>query len=317
MGQGTRGGGAERRRQTEPPTLPSPPFFLSAHILSKKVAPRAFADAGKKGTTAGEVGIEGTVIEPPSPGTPSLDALKLKYYDLLVRYWRHEGDALEVARCLRAAYDTPSVAADGAAADALLKRAAWYAVLAPATSSDAATLLAATAAEPRLDGLPTYKRLLAAFTGRELVRWPAFQAEFGAEIDALADVFGGGGDPDAGPDSGAARRAALARRVTQHNIAAAARFYSRLPLTRLAALLGGDAHAAERAVADMVSDGALAAKIDRPAGIVRFGAPRTPDDVLNEWAAGIGRLLTTVDRAAQAIAKEAAVHKVELEGVGG
>lgn len=297
-------------RVTSP--LPPPPPPCSAHILSKKIAPRAFADAGKKGTTAGEVGIEGTIIEAAAPGTPPLDALKLKYYDLLVRYWRHKGDALEVTRCLRAAYDTPCVAADGAAADALLKRAAWYAVLAPATSSDAATLLAATAAEPRLDGLPAYKKLVATFRGGELVDWAAFEAEYGGELAALGDVFGGDG---AGPDSGPGRRAALQTRVTQHNVLAASKFYSRLSMARLAELLAVDPHAAERAVADMVSDGALAAKIDRPAGVIRFGAPRTPDDVLNAWSAGIARLLTTVDRASGAIAKEAAVHKVALEGV--
>lgn len=297
-------------------SLPPPPhtLLLSAHILSKKIAPRAFADAGKKGTTAGEVGIEGTIIEAAAPGTPALDALKLKYYDLLVRYWRHKGDALEVTRCLRSAYDTPCVQEDGSAADALLKRAAWYAVLAPATSSDAATLLSATAAEPRLDGLPAYKKLVATFRGGELVAWTAFEAEYKGELDALPDVFGGGGDATA-VDSGAGRRAVLQTRVTQHNILAASKFYTRVSMTRLASLLAIDPYAAERAVADMVSDGALAAKIDRPAGIIRFGAPRSPDDVLNEWAAGISRLLTTVDRASSAIAKEAAVHKVELEGV--
>lgn len=299
-----------RKNSHNPPTLSQ----HSAHILSKKIAARAFADAGKKGTSAGEVGIEGTIIEAAAPGTPALDALKLKYYDLLVRYWRHKGDALEVTRCLRAAYDTPCVQEDGAAADALLKRACWYAVLAPATSSDAATLLAATAAEPRLDGLPAYKRLVATFRGGELVAWTGFEAEYASELAALPDVFGGDGDATV-VDSGAARRAALQTRVTQHNILAASKFYSRLTMARLAALLAIDPHAAERAVADMVSDGALAAKIDRPAGVIRFGAPRTPDDVLNEWSAGISRLLTTIDRASGAIAKEAAVHKVALEGV--
>lgn len=299
------GAGCARRLLT---TTTTPPSTLSAHILSKKVAPRAFIDGGKKGQAAGDVGIEGTVIEAPAPGTPSIGALKLKYYDLLVRYWQHKEDDLEVTRCLRAAYDTPAVAADPAAADALLKRTCWYAVLAPKSSSDAATLLASTAAEPRLDGLPLYRKLLATFRGRELVRWPDFEAEFKGEVAGMADVFGGAG--------GEARKARLVKRVTEHNVHAAATYYSRLPLPRLAALLGLDEPASERAVADLVSSGALVAKIDRPSRIVSFAVARTPDDVLNEWAGGISRLLTVLDRAGAAIQKEAAVNGVDLAAVG-
>ena len=294
------------------PTLPlhppptTPPF--SAHILSKKVAPRAFIDGGKKGQTAGDVGIEGTVIEAPIPGTPAIDALKLKHYDLMVRYWQFKEEDVEVTRCLRAAYDTPCVLADAAAADALLKRTCWYAVLAPKSSSDAATLLASTALEPRLDGLPLYRKLLALFRGRDIVRWPDFEAEYGPEVAAVADVFGGTG--------GAARLERLRVRVTQHNVHAAASYYERLTLARLAALLGLGEGASERAVAGLVSSGALAAKIDRPARIVSFAPTRTPDDVLNGWAGGISRLLTVLDRAGAAIAKEAAVHRVDLAAAG-
>ena len=55
--------GLSRPAHPTPPAHPSPPPF-SAHILSKKVSPRAFVEVpGKKGDAAGEVGIEGTVIE--------------------------------------------------------------------------------------------------------------------------------------------------------------------------------------------------------------------------------------------------------------
>jgi hypothetical protein len=38
-----------------------------ALILSKKISPRAFKEVVKKGTEAGEVGIEGTTIQQPDP----------------------------------------------------------------------------------------------------------------------------------------------------------------------------------------------------------------------------------------------------------
>lgn len=34
-------------------------------------------------------------------GTPSLEALKLQYYALMIRFYQHECDWLEVCRCYR------------------------------------------------------------------------------------------------------------------------------------------------------------------------------------------------------------------------
>lgn len=38
---------------------------------------------------------------PPPQGTPSLEALKLLYYSLMIRFHLHEGNYLEVCRCYR------------------------------------------------------------------------------------------------------------------------------------------------------------------------------------------------------------------------
>jgi 26S proteasome regulatory subunit N5 len=272
------------------------------------VAPRAFTPpAGKKGESAGEVGIEGTIIEAPAPGTPALDALKLKYYALLVRYHNHAGSWVDVARCYRAQFDTlAGQEGDGSsdAADDALKRVCWYAALAPA-SSDRATLMGAAATEARLDGLPGYKALLDTFTSKEIVWWPAFEEAHAAEMAGCADVFGGGDGSD-----GSKRREALRSRVIEHNIHTAAAYYGRMPVSRLAALLGLAADEAERRVADMVTGGALAAKIDRPAGIIRFGSRPAADDTLNAWAADVGKLLALVEKAAAGVAKEATQYGV-------
>ena len=40
-------------------------MLCRALILSKKISPRAFKETAKKGTEAGEVGIEGTTIQKP------------------------------------------------------------------------------------------------------------------------------------------------------------------------------------------------------------------------------------------------------------
>ena len=62
----------------------------------------------------------------------------------------------------------------------------------------------------------------------------------------------------------------------------------------------------------MVVKTGLAARIDRPAGIVRFAVPRSPESVLNTWSHSIGKLLDVVDRTCQQIQKESMVHKITI-----
>jgi len=69
---------------------------------------------------------------------------------------------------------------------------------------------------------------------------------------------------------------------------------------------------AEERLSEMVVAGAVAAKINRPAGVVRFAPRRAPAEHLNGWAANIRRLLEVVERATQDIQKESMVHKVPI-----
>jgi 26S proteasome regulatory subunit N5 len=283
---------------------------------------------------------------------------------------------LEVARCFRAVLDKPAreeqaeqqkqreaaaaAAAAGvaktasdaaeeeaakAAADAkakeqwlpLLKSASWYCALTPAystehgTGSDAAQLLAATANDRRVSQLPpTYKALLAAFTQREIIRWSVFSAQQAAEMDAMPAVFG------KGTRVGDAARKALQQRVVEHNVLVVARYYTRITLARLAQLLDLPAEEAEQELARLVVAKAVAARIDRPRGVVTFAQASAqgaggdaaaatveaaggaavgaddPEGLLNSWAGNIGKLLDLVDKASQQIQKECMTHKVTL-----
>jgi 26S proteasome regulatory subunit N5 len=107
----------------------------------------------------------------PTPYNNSLPELKVKYYDLMVQYHLHHNNYLEVCRAQRALVEAEGVAEDPSKWQPALKRAAWFAVLAPSYStaegsgSDRASLVAATAADKRLaDALPLYKQLLDTFT---------------------------------------------------------------------------------------------------------------------------------------------------------
>ena len=68
-------------------------------------------------------------------GTPTLEQLKLKYFELLITFHAHQNDYLEICRCFRAMYETPSISADEEKRAAVLRKICWFCVLA-ATSSD-------------------------------------------------------------------------------------------------------------------------------------------------------------------------------------
>lgn len=139
--------------------------YMRAQILSRKISPKAFVV--RHGEGKGEIGIEGTAIEEAEEGVPGLPELKIKYYELMIEYHMHHNSYLEVCRCYRALYESEGIKEDQARWAPVLKRVVWFAALAPAystsegSSSDAATLRAATAGDKRLaDALPLYKKLL-------------------------------------------------------------------------------------------------------------------------------------------------------------
>lgn len=71
---------------------------------------------------------------------------------------------------------------------------------------------------------------------------------------------------------------------------------------------------AEKQLAELVVAKAIAAKVDRPAGLITFGSKQRPDQVLNSWSSNISKLLDLVEKSCQQIQKEAMVHKVALRG---
>lgn len=68
----------------------------------------------------------------------------------------------------------------------------------------------------------------------------------------------------------------------------------------------------ESQLSTMVVNVGLAARIDRPSGVVRFASPKGPEAILNTWSRSIGKLLEVLDRSCQQIQKESMVHKIAI-----
>jgi 26S proteasome regulatory subunit N5 len=139
---------------------------------------------------------------------------------------------------------------------------------------------------------PLFRQLLGLFLAAELVRWPAVEAFFGAELKA-SSLF-------TAPE----RIGHLRDRIVEHNIRVVAKVYARLSLARLAALLELDPAAAEQMLCSAVVEGMVGARIDRPAGVVDFAARQPAEALLNTWAAKTDALLALMVRTNHLMAKE-------------
>lgn len=280
--------------------------YIRAQILSRKVSPKAFMvrSVAKKGESSGEIGIEGTSIEPPAKGTPSLEELKIQYYSLMIRYHLHEKDYLEVCRSYRAILDTPKIASNPSEWENALKHAAWYSVLAP-RDSDQITLLDATRQDSRMDSLPLYKSLLDQFSKDDILWWNVISQEFADEVESQVDIFGTQEDDVC--------RQAWRQRVIEHNIYTVSKFYSKITMSRLAQILELSEEEAEKHICAMVTERGLSVKIDRSSGTIKFGATPSKSDILNAWSGKIKKVLTLLESTCQQIQKESQIHKVPIE----
>ena len=99
------------------------------------------------------------------------------------------------------------------------------------------------------------------------------------------------------------------------NVRVVSKYYTRITLARLTALLDLSPQQAEETLSRLVVSGTIWARIDRPAGIVNFRSKRSAEDVMNDWSSDMQRLLGLVEKtwmgvnaaqAAQARAKAAA-----------
>jgi hypothetical protein len=68
-----------------------------------QVSPKAFAP-GQKEQAAGEISLQGTAIEKPEEGTPTMPELKHIYYNQMIRFHKQTNNYLEIVRALLSIY---------------------------------------------------------------------------------------------------------------------------------------------------------------------------------------------------------------------
>ncbi|XP_044469103.1 26S proteasome non-ATPase regulatory subunit 12 homolog A [Mangifera indica] len=276
--------------------------YVRAQILSRKISPRVFdADPSKdkKKPKEGD-----NIVEEAPADIPSLLELKRIYYELMIRYYSHNNDYLEICRCYKAIYEIPYIRENPDQWIPVLRKICWYLVLAPHDPMQS-SLLNSTLEDKNLSEIPNFRLLLKQLVTMEVILWTSLWNTYEKEFVNENSMLGGPLGPKAAED--------LRQRIIEHNILVVSKYYLRITLTRLAELLCLSIQDAEKHLSDMVVSKALVAKIDRPKGIVSFMVAKDSNDILNSWATNLEKLLDLVEKSCHQIHKETMVHKAALK----
>ncbi|XP_074271817.1 26S proteasome non-ATPase regulatory subunit 12 homolog A-like [Silene latifolia] len=275
--------------------------YVRAQILSKRISPRVFdIDSKTERTTKhGDA-----VMEEPPADIPSLLQLKRIYNELMIRYYRHHNEYLEVCRCYKAIYGIPSVKEDPGQWIPILRKICWYLALAPHDPMQS-SLLNSTLEDKNLSEIPKFKLLLKQLLSMEVISWTTLWNEFEVEFASEMNLLGGPLGEKAAED--------LRQRVIEHNILVLSKYYSRISLKRFSELLCLTLQDAEKHLSDMVISKAVVAKVDRPTGDVFFQVVKDSNAVLNSWSMNLEKLLGLVEKSCHEIQKETMVHKTALK----
>jgi len=230
--------------------------------------------------------------------------LKIRYYEFLILHYLHEEDYLEVSNCYKSVYETINITTE----DSLkaLTGCTLFLLLSPVNESQRTSITSLLEKEKRnFDSIVVIRDLARSFLGNSLISTQAAQS-----VRLVDFVFGESTlHADRCIASGQSRFDLLLKRICQFNLLCVlCKFYSRIRLARLAAILGLSVEATEVEITQLVTAKSLSVKIDRPAGIVWFHPRLSPQKKLDVWSANINKALDLVESASNLIQKEIQIH---------
>lgn len=235
--------------------------------------------------------------------------LKVKFYTSLTIYYKHEKEAMELAKCYHAIYSTPSVQEEESQWKEALTNTVVFLCLSE-YSNEVKDMMERINLDFKLDKVPECKETLQCYLKDEIIHYPLPHQTMLESIPAFNDS--GDDNDDANNNGDGSSSTSLKEhwhttfhtRIIQHNLRVSSIYYRQIHTSRLAQLLSLDVATTEKHISQMVSSGTLYAKIDRPKDIVRFMKKRCEEEVLTDWAADIKELLGLVEKTTYLIAKE-------------
>ena len=229
---------------------------------------------------------------------PKYETLKLSYYELLIKIGLHKKEYLEVAQYYLEVYHTESVEKDELKWKYALIHIIYFLVLSPYGNLQN-DLVHKIQQDNNLKKLEAQESLIKLFTTQELMRWPIVKETY-TPILSTDDVAFTADHPDHWEE--------LQKRVIEHNLRVISEYYSRITLARLNELLDLSESQTETYISNLVNQGIIYAKVNRPAKIVNFERPKDSTELLNDWSRNIDELLENIETIGHLITKEEIMH---------
>jgi len=241
--------------------------------------------------------IVGRKINRKTLADEGMEEEKIKFFTLQSEIHRHERDAFELAKDYHSIYSTSIVQKHEEQWRKALQSTVLFLTLS-SYSMEQQDMLHRIHVDPNLEKLDICQKTLDLLLTKEIITSPfPYQTEMEAmpAFTVCAD----------GDDALITHwKDTLRTRIIQHNIRVASLYYQRIRGSRLAQLLGLTGEELEKEIANMVSNGEVYAKIDRPSDIVRFKQAKGAEAVLSNWASDISTLLNLIDTTSHLIQKE-------------
>ncbi|CAI4037759.1 hypothetical protein SMKI_04G0920 [Saccharomyces mikatae IFO 1815] len=236
--------------------------------------------------------------------SPKYESLKLEYYNLLVKISLQKKEYLEVAQYLQEIYQTDVIKSDEAKWKPVLSHIVYFLVLSPYGNLQN-DLVHKIQNDNNLKKLESQESLVKLFITHELMRWPIVQKTYEPVLNKDDLAFGGEANKHHWED--------LQKRVIEHNLRVISEYYSRITLLRLNELLDLTETQTETYISDLVNQGIIYAKVNRPAKIVNFEKPKNSSQLLNEWSHNVDELLEHIETIGHLITKEEIMHGLQTK----
>lgn len=230
------------------------------------------------------------------------ESLKLEYYKLLIKIGLHKSDYLEVAQYFQEIYNTGSVKTNEPEWKSALSHIVYFLVLSPYDNLQN-DLIHKLQLDNNLKKLEVQESLVKLFTTPELMRWPIVKENYTPVLNKDDAAFG----------SNEKHWEDLRKRVIEHNLRVISKYYTRITLPRLNELLDLTETETENFISNLVNQGVIYAKINRPEKIVNFDKPKNSSELLNEWSQNVDQLLEHIETIGHLITKEEILHGLKAK----
>ncbi|SMN18288.1 similar to Saccharomyces cerevisiae YDL147W RPN5 Subunit of the COP9 signalosome (CSN) and non-ATPase regulatory subunit of the 26S proteasome lid [Maudiozyma saulgeensis] len=234
---------------------------------------------------------------------PKYETLKLSYYELLIKIGLHKKEYLEIAQYYQEVYNTDSVKNEESKWKYALAHIIYFLVLSPYGNLQN-DLVHKIQHDNNLKKLEAQESLIQLFTTQELMRWPIVKKTYEPVLSEDDVVF-----TEEHPD----HWEELQKRVIEHNLRVISEYYSKITLARLNELLDLSESQTETYISNLVNQGIIYAKVNRPAKIVNFEKPKESSELLNDWSRNIDELLENIETIGHLITKEEIMHGLKAK----